>query len=553
MVVDIPSPNINPINDYGTEEASLEDRFYLDATGSGIFESVPEYKWKIVNPSGFDVLDKIFPSITTPIPSLSYNIANIKGATDFFNFPGIHTLSLTIGAQTESINVDVQECIPFAGTGAPYPYHTVADPFKAEHRCCDAGNFKPQGVLDMTSTALNSDACFTNFTIAGYKRLITESSRFLSPATGLSNYPVTLKYVADDDSTQIITATRTSQTPFGTDNDAENDIFSSTFERLCSGDRGNICSGEGREIRQIAEECEDLEYSWQTNRCEGPPVGVFKLNPGCEKYTGTTFEFAYGIVGGSQKCSGASKCTDALDFRNDGKFQCSGAMCKEGECSSPSTASCKCEQSCNSPSFCSGLTYNQLNNGNQGICRSGGFCTSACDYEYPDDSQKSCETCDASRKWNPGGSETDPAFNGDDKCCGNNPDEYYITSTDGTQGCCDTENECVISGVCQNREKESRDICNNIDDDCNGHIDDINPYDYPLCSKQFGVCQDAKKRCGGSAGWLTCTSVDYGVGYEPVEASCDDLDINNMAIDNDCDGWANCEDSDCSMNPACIS
>lgn len=73
--------------------------------------------------------------------------------------------------------------------------------------------------------------------------------------------------------------------------------------------------------------------------------------------------------------------------------------------------------------------------------------------------------------------------------------------------------------------------CNGEDDDCDLIIDN-KLGTAPLCAKQGGICQGLRKTCGGSAGWLTCTTAQYLAWndlYQETEALCD-------GVDNDCNG-----------------
>jgi len=63
------------------------------------------------------------------------------------------------------------------------------------------------------------------------------------------------------------------------------------------------------------------------------------------------------------------------------------------------------------------------------------------------------------------------------------------------------------------------------------------------CSLQEGVCRGSQEICQDNA-WSGC---NYSLvnGYEEVEVSCND------SLDNDCDGFADCEDKDCINNLIC--
>ncbi len=105
--------------------------------------------------------------------------------------------------------------------------------------------------------------------------------------------------------------------------------------------------------------------------------------------------------------------------------------------------------------------------------------------------------------------------------------ENQYGSCTGTQLCNSDQTFTDCSG--QTPEAEA---CDGVDNDCDEDIDEAEDLVYRFCQEQRGVCEGAKRQCGGVAGWLTCTAQtyqDHHEAYETVETRCDNLD-------NDCDG-----------------
>ena len=92
----------------------------------------------------------------------------------------------------------------------------------------------------------------------------------------------------------------------------------------------------------------------------------------------------------------------------------------------------------------------------------------------------------------------------------------------GTQTCVDGQ-----WGVCAGGVAPALEICDAIDNDCDGSID--NGLTAPSCALTLGVCANSTEVCGATLGWLACGASSYGAGYQSVETLCDSLD-------NDCDG-----------------
>jgi hypothetical protein len=95
---------------------------------------------------------------------------------------------------------------------------------------------------------------------------------------------------------------------------------------------------------------------------------------------------------------------------------------------------------------------------------------------------------------------------------------------------CSDQGDCLETCAQTNGGVED---CDGVDNDCDGDTDEAAELDPPRCTLYRGVCQDARKTCGGSAGWLDCQVSDYGTDYEETETICAD------DLDNDCDGPIN--------------
>jgi hypothetical protein len=119
----------------------------------------------------------------------------------------------------------------------------------------------------------------------------------------------------------------------------------------------------------------------------------------------------------------------------------------------------------------------------------------------------------------------------DDNICDGRERDYCIAQGTPDPKCfTDNDNDGYASDVdCNDNDPSihpgATELCNGIDDDCNGQTDD--GLTAPLNSKQQGVCAGSTKTCSGAGGW----SDDYSsvAKYEVQETSCDDLD-------NDCNG-----------------
>ena len=97
----------------------------------------------------------------------------------------------------------------------------------------------------------------------------------------------------------------------------------------------------------------------------------------------------------------------------------------------------------------------------------------------------------------------------------------------GSQRCLDGR-----LGECRGAVMPTDEVCNGVDDDCDGNLDD--GLVAPPCVLNQGVCAGAGQSCGGAAGWQACDSATFlahDARYVEAEtaADCD-------GVDNDCDG-----------------
>ena len=109
----------------------------------------------------------------------------------------------------------------------------------------------------------------------------------------------------------------------------------------------------------------------------------------------------------------------------------------------------------------------------------------------------------------------------------------------GTQTC----TAGTWSSSCSGEVLPSTEVCNGLDDDCNGIAND--GLTAPLCAKQQGVCLGSKQICGGVSGWTACTDATYSAYssyYATTETGallCSDLK------DNNCNGLTDLSEPGC--------
>ncbi len=106
-----------------------------------------------------------------------------------------------------------------------------------------------------------------------------------------------------------------------------------------------------------------------------------------------------------------------------------------------------------------------------------------------------------------------------------------LTCGDDVGACTHGRTTCLGGRqVCTGDQRPSDELCNGLDDDCDGDADEPEDLtDTPPCDKTLGVCAVARPVCQGAEGYAPCNSQNYGPDYEVTELNCD-------CLDNDCDG-----------------
>ena len=126
----------------------------------------------------------------------------------------------------------------------------------------------------------------------------------------------------------------------------------------------------------------------------------------------------------------------------------------------------------------------------------------------------------------------------DDDCDGE-IDEALGESTCGKGICEHTIMNCVNGEIqkCDAKEGATEEICNGLDDDCDGKVDencDCTPGDTRNCGTDIGECRLGIQQCDDHGEWAECKGA---ILPEP--------EICQNDLDDDCDGNIDCEDSDC--------
>ena len=127
--------------------------------------------------------------------------------------------------------------------------------------------------------------------------------------------------------------------------------------------------------------------------------------------------------------------------------------------------------------------------------------------------------------------------NGVDDNCNDEIDESFEgmgeACNTGFEGKCAEGKMACVEGneVCLSPYHTETELCNGVDDNCDGQIDVFKDEEAPDCPLNLGICAAAKQQCNGSE-WIECTDASYGSEYSETDALDDEFkDVNCDGVD----------------------
>ncbi len=429
LVIDLPKPNIsvNSIyNDIPSDWLSIEDPFILNASNSEpsiIGELIQmNYIWNdSLNEFNIETSnDELMLPFEEYTSEVLENMRNqiLKQAIDRVFYLQLNE-TLRVGNRIENLfsekiekNVKVTQCLPHRSTEPIYPYNNLQGfdkLFMGNHTCCsDDGSILSGNTCYSTSIA--------KMGIKTYRRIEELKSRVNSDANENINNELLNIW--------------SSLVNNRWNSDYANDYLNISFERLCSGERGNICDGDInlRLVKHMEASDNPLLPSWINNgevidRCE-----YYDENGNLIELSDDSFLHHFGQKNDNH-CWEGSVCYNNIAIN--------ALTCSNGGCTM--------YEGLNENIDCSGLDEcRSTNNGKLyavHTCNIGNG-EAYCEEELvdPDMNEDYCNAC--SETWI------------NNHCCGDDANEYITNGIIGNNGCCgmdqcfnDITNNCVGEGT----------------------------------------------------------------------------------------------------------